>query len=129
MGKHRRKERRANKAQKRADRRARKADRRDAKFARKQMRQQERTNRSNSRNKTKQTAYQHGMDPNKWIGDAADVVGDAVGSFARGRGVDLNQAGNNILGNNDSDGGKGKGNFILYAIIGVVAFLFLGKKK
>ena len=94
MGKNRasRKEaKRQKKADKRASKLANKESRRAAKIERKRIKQEGKTSRVTERQDTKQTAYEHGMDPNDWIkvvakSGAAAAIGIA-GAKAIGKGV------------------------------------------
>jgi hypothetical protein len=57
---------------------ARKGARRDFKLDKMGIRADKRKHIVDSRQKTKQTAYENGMDPNKWISDSVGSVSNAV---------------------------------------------------
>lgn len=62
--------------------RARREAKRQARQERKMARIAGRNERSANRNKTKQVAYQHGVNPNQFISDLGKTVGRTVGAVA-----------------------------------------------
>ena len=79
-----------------------------------------------TRGSTRQTAYANGIDPNAWISDTVEHVGDTVSSFSGGSGRDGIEF-------NTPDGTYGldtqrSGGSTMTLIIGAVALFFLTKK-
>lgn len=73
----------------RAERQNKRASRKELRIAerteRKELRQAGRTERVLGRQATKQTAYEHGIDPNAWIADSIGSAADAVGTIYGGK--------------------------------------------
>jgi hypothetical protein len=86
-------------------RQERKLARIDARTERRAGRQAAKTERAGYRAETKQTAYEHGMDPNAWVGDITDMAGDAFGMFANSKGGDAKKG-------TEKGGAKGLGDFL-----------------
>lgn len=86
------------------------------------------------RQKSKQTAYENGIDPNKWISDSVGHVGDATSNiFGQNAGGFLGSANDTLFGTgNEAPSGSGGGldlkkMFPLLALGGLA--YFMTKKK
>jgi hypothetical protein len=141
----RRMERKEARAQKKQDKRdfklEKKAQRQNTRITRSDRRQVGRSNRATLRTDVRKTAYENGMDPNAWVGDAVKGV-TAIGGMIAGvpmSGVPGNiggkpggaQGGFSLQGSAGLQGGQEGGIIQKYGmyIVGALALWFLTKKK
>jgi hypothetical protein len=115
-----------------------KQDRRDFKLQKMGVRQDAKTERTNMRQQTKQIAYENGMDPNAFIGDAIEQAGNVASSYfnsknpqgglppADGKSMDGNDFKRDIM---PQDNKKTIFVVIGIAIAGLLAFFMLKGKK
>jgi len=128
------------KANRKSDRRAfkleKKSQRQNTRLQRQDRRNIGKTNRTSMRQDTKQVAYQNGMDPNAWVGDVSQAVGQVAQAFGGNSipGIPNNSQGvSGGIGIQGQAYGTGESGSILQKygmyIVGALALFFITKKK
>lgn len=116
---------------------SRRSERREARQERKATRQNARTERTALRQESKKAAYEAGIDPNAWVGDAFEAAGNVGAAYFGAKGGGAQSGLNKSAGAGGGEGlpeptagtGQTKMNpIIIVAVLAVVA-IFMFKKK